>query len=306
MCQKSCTLDESRISLHNVIFFNIILLMSCNVMGRESDDEVKQVKIGNFAVSGTTQPGTASGFGQNIIDKYSSLGVFYPLITLGKNQSFTQIIPEIIYGIRDDLSILLAFPTAINFKYGGYHSSGSLDLTVQMEYVPWAHHKPTYTNQISLVGWITLPTGNEYKIPATGFGSPSFFLGFTAVHLATEWYAYTSNGGLITTKNDMGIKPGNQFVYQAGFGKNITYASDKWTFMWMVEMSGTYIKKTKIDGIIVNDSQVHSVTIGPALWFSTNNLIVEFGVAPVAYQNLLANQLKSSCVISIYTACRFN
>ncbi len=188
MCQKQFVFYKNLFSLKRRSFFLTIITMCAIVIARESDDDVKQVKVGNFAVSGTTQPGTASGFGQNIIDKYSSLGIFYPLITLGKDQNFTQIISEVIYGIRDDLSILLSFPTAVKFKYDGYRSSGSLDIIVQMEYAPYEQHMPTYSNQFSLVGSVILPTGNECKIPATGHGSPSFLLGFVAVHLSTEWY----------------------------------------------------------------------------------------------------------------------
>ena len=292
--------------LLNKILFLGLAIISVVVIAREIDDQVQQVKIGNLAVSGTTQPGTASGFGQNIIDKYSTLAIFYPYITLGKNQSFTQIIPEIIYGIRDDLSILLAFSTAVKFKYDGYRSSGSLDAVVQMEYAPYLKQTPTYTNQISFVGSVYLPTGNECKMPATGYGSPSFFLGVVAVHLATEWYAYTSHGGLLTTKNDLGIKPGNQFVYQAGVGKNIAYSPNRWTLMWMVELNGMYQKKTKIDGIIDNNSGLHTITVGPSVWFSTNRFVLEVGAVPIVYQSISFEQFKSSCVITIYTGCRFN
>lgn len=276
------------------------------LIARQSDDEVELVKVGNFAVPGATQPFAVLGFGQTIIDKYNTLGYLSVVSDLGKRQNFTLLDAEILYGIRDDLSLLLAFPTAVKYTYDGYHSSGSLDLLVQLEYAAYAQHKPTYTNQISLVSWMTLPTGNECKIPATGFGSPSFFLGFVLLHLATEWYAYTSHGVLLTTKNDSGLKPGNQFLYQAGLGKNIAYVSDKWTLMWMVEFNGLYEKKSKTNGILDNNSGSNSIIVGPALYFATKSFVLQLGAAPVVYQNLFGEQLKSSCLLSICTGYRFN
>ena len=275
------------------------------LMARESDDE-EQIRVGNFAVPGAMQPFPVLGFGQTVIDKYNALGYVSFVGEPGEHQNFSQIIPEVLYGVRDDLSLLLAFPTAVTFKYDGYRSSGSLDVVLQMEYAPYAQHKPTYTNQISLVGWVSLPSGNECKIPPTGFGSPSFFLGFVLLHLATEWYAYTSHGGLLTTKNNLGIKPGNQFFYQAGVGKNIAYSPHRWTLMWMLEFDGLYEKKSKIDGVLDNVSGSNTIILGPALYFSTQRFVLQVGVAPVVYQKSPLQELKSSCVVSVCTGYRFN
>jgi hypothetical protein len=288
-----------------IIIF-IIFVACLNVIAKESgDDEVHQVKVGNFAVRGTMQPGPLLGFGQNIVDQYDTLGVFYSVFNLGKDLNFTHIVPEVLYGLRDDLSIILAFPIAKN-KYQNHSSSGMSDVVVQLEYAIFGDHKPTYTNQISLVGSMAFPSGNECKNPSIGFGSPSFFLGFVLEHLATEWYAYTSYGGFITTKNDTGIQSGNQFLYQAGFGKNIAYCPNRWICMWMVEFSGIYQKKSKVNGCIDDNSGSNSILIGPALWFSTDRVIVQAGAAPFVYQNLFGcGQLRSSCFISVYTAFRF-
>ena len=288
------------------LFFSIAMVHGI-IIGKESgDDEVNQVKVGNFAVRGSMQPGPMLGFGQNIVDQYDTLGILYSLINLGNGFNFTHVAPEILYGVRDDLSILLALPIAAKFKHDGHSSSGLSDLVVQMEYAPYAQHEPTYTNQVSLVGAVSLPTGNECKNPPVGFGSPSIFLGFVAEHLATEWYAYTSYGGLITTKNDDGTKSGNQFLYQGGFGKNITYSPNKWILMWMVELSGLYQQKTKVNGCPDDNSGSNSIIVGPSLWFSTNRFILEVGAAPYVYQNLFGcGQARGSCVISIYTGFRF-
>lgn len=259
---------------------------------RESDED-KQVKIGNLAVAGTNQPGPLLSFGQYIITECEALGMAYPSWFSGKNKSFTDLLPYVVYGLREDMSITLAFPTALSFKQNGCHSSGSQDMYVQLEYAFYAKHHNAETNQLTLVTTVFLPSGNECKNPATGFGSPSIFLGVTASHLATEWYCFTSYGALFTTKYNH-IKFGNQFFYQAGVGKNIAYRADKWLLMWMVEMYGWYAQKTKVNGVTDNNSGFNMVILGPSLWFSTNRLIIQFGVAPVVYQHLFGEQLKNS------------
>lgn len=275
------------------------------LQAKESDEGPPRPKVGNFAVRGTMQPGPLLGFGQNIIDKHDCLGIVFPSWFFGKKKSFVEVLPYILYGILDDLSVLLAFPTAARFSYDGHHSSGSEDIFLQFEYAPYSHHGRTATNQISLVGAIYLPSGNECKNPATGFGSPSFFLGVVAEHLAIEWYAYTSYGALLTTSHDNHTKSGNQFFYQAGFGKNIAYCPERWTFMWMVEANGMYEQKDRVNGIVDQNSGFNMILVGPSLWFSTERIFLQFGAAAVAHQHFFGNQTTESAFISGSFGVRF-
>jgi hypothetical protein len=296
---------QKSIRIKNILF--LCALVACATMhSKESDDEVKQVKVGNFAVDGTMQPGPALGFGQNIIDKGDTLGILYPATILGKGLNLTEITAEIIYGVRDDLSILVAFPTALYFKLDGCRSAGSIDTIVQLEYVPYSQHKPTYTHQVSVVGAMYFPTGDECKIPATGFGSPSFFLGVVAAHYEPYWLGYMSFGAFLPTKNMEGVRAGNSLYYQFGYGRNIAYSPEKWTLMWMLELSGTYTQRSRVNGIVEKISGSNIVSVGPALWFSTQRFFLQIGVDPVVSQHLFGQQEgKTSVLISLYTGIRF-
>src|SRR5205085_12307482 len=150
------------------------------------------------------------------------------------------------------------------------------------------------------------PTGNYSKNPSTGFGSPSFLLGVTAYRLATEWYWYTSYGALLTTRHGNDSKGANHFLYQAGFGKNIAYATDKWTLMWELEFSGIYEQKKKIHGEVDQDSGGNTIFFGPSLWFSTQRIFLLASVAPVIYEHLFGEQIKSKVLLSIYFGGKFN
>ena len=162
------------------------------------------------------------GFGENIIEQGDALIGVFPSWIVGENQRFAEILPSLLYGVRDDFSILWGFPTALSYKEEGNHSSGFSDLFVQFEYAFYAKQKKTWTNEFTIVASVFLPTGNECKIPATGLGSPNFFLGVTTSHLSVEWYFYLSGGGFFATHYDNN-KIGNRFIYEFGFGKVCTF-----------------------------------------------------------------------------------
>ena len=296
-----CVIKKGVFVLKKLLFIGLSIGML--LIAREPDEH-DQVKVGNFAVPGTLQPGPLLGFGQNIITKNEALAVGFFDFIVWKNKNLAEAIPYFLYAPRDDFSIFLGFPTAMRFKDDGHVSSGSEDMALQFEYAFYANHKPTFTNQFTLVTAVYLPTGSDLKNPATGFGSPSFFAGVTATHLATEWYCYTSYGALFTTKHD-NSKAGNQFFYQAGFGKNIAYSADKWMLMWMVEMYGWYEQKWKTCGVIDNNSGFNMVVLGPSLWFSTNDIFAQLGIAPVVTQHLFGEQSRNSFFVAFDLGVRF-
>ncbi len=293
----------------NKIVFLCAMIACVNIHAKEGEtpaEEMRQVKEGNFAVDGTMQPGPSLGFGQNIIDKGDTLGIFYPVMILGKKKNLTEIAIEILYGMREDLSVLVAFPTAVHFKEDGNRSSGSIDTIVQFEYAFYAEHKPTYTNQLSAVAAMYFPTGDECKVPATGFGSPSFFLGVVAAHYEPYWLGYTSFGAFLPTKNMEGVRAGNNFYYQFGYGRNIAYSPNKWILMWSFELSGIYSQKSRVNGVVEKNSGSNIVYVGPALWFSTQRFFLEIGVDPIVSQHLFGEQEgKTTALLSVYTGFRF-
>ncbi len=211
------------------LFFLCVITVVGSLYSRESDKhEVGQMKIGNLALPGSQQPGPLVGFGQNIVDRYDLQMFVFVGFLKGHRKNFTEVGPSIVYGIRDNLSLFIELPIAASFTLNGQHSSGQEDLLIQLEYAFYTYETETCTDELTLVTSFSLPSGNDCKEPETGFGSPSFFLGATASHLATDWYYYVSPGVLLTTKYGNNTKSGNQFFYQAGFGRNIAYCPDKW------------------------------------------------------------------------------
>lgn len=287
----------------NKLICGISIFLTINP--RESDN-IEQLKIGNFAVSGTMQPVPFLGFGENIIDRYDTLGCLFPSFTVGKNESFSDITPYILYGVSDYFSVLLGFPTALRYKQEDCRSSGSSDALLQFEYAYYIKQKETWTNELTIVASLILPTGNECKTPSTGLGSTNFFLGLTASHLSTEWYLYGSGGVFLATPYDNNTKVGNRFLYELGLGKNIAYSKDNWILLWMIEFVGLYAQKSRIRGIINNDSGSNRLLLGPSLWFSTQRIIIQGGIAPVISHHRSGKQSKTSFFAGISVCAKFN
>lgn len=287
------------------IFCAVICLILESVMhAHVADTKFEPLKIGNLSLSASQQPGPLLGFGQNIIDKGDFLFYNYVDALLGDHKTFVEVEPALLYGLQDNLSVYFEVPVAATLKWGDFRSSGLEDMFVQFEYAPYSHNSQKANKQITTLAALYFPTGSIRKFPITGADSPSVFLGFTANYLATDWYCYLSSGGIITTEHN-NTRAGSQFLYQAGFGRNIAYKSEQWTFMWMVEMSGNYTQKRKIDGIVNPNTGGNVILLGPSLWFSTPRFIMQAGVAGVPYQHLFGTQFSNKIYYALNCAWKF-
>lgn len=285
----------------------LFIATTAHLTAKESDeDEVKQLKIGNLAVSGSQQISPLLGFGQTVVDKGDLLLFLLPDFLIGHHKKLSELIPCFLYGIRDDLSFFLETPIAARFESEGNVSSGPEDMIFQLEYAFFHEEKERFSNAMTLVTTLLLPFGDDTLEPSTGFGSTSFFLGLTASHIATDWYYYVSPGAVLTTSHDCRTKSGNQFLYQAGIGKNIAYSSDKWVFSWLIELIGTYTQKSKVNGVTDQNSGSNIVLLAPSLWFSTQKLIIQASIGPFIYQHLFGQQQKNFFLVSFNFGWKFN
>lgn len=262
-------------------------------------------RIGNFALPSSQQPGTLYGFGQNVIDQGDLLvGTTTPFDIGQRNTNFSTVAPYLLYGIRDDTAIFITLPIAAQFNQGCHSSSGLQDATIQIEYIPYRHQTEDGNIEISLVGSLLLPFGNSQKKPRTGYGSPTFFIGTTMRYLSTEWYWFISPGAFFTTTHTKN-RAGNTFLYQAGFGKNIGYESDKWLSMLSLELNGICIQKDTQCGILNPNTGSNLVALGPSIWFSTQRFIFQAGISPIVYQHWNGNQAKSTLLINLNFTWKF-
>ncbi len=255
-------------------------------------------KIGNFIFPESQQPGPLLSFGQNIIDKNETIIYLSPDDFQGHDKHMIDIVPSMVYGITDKFSAFLNVPIAASFKDQQNHSSGFEDIFLQFEYAFYAKATYAYTDQATVVTNVTFPTGSSTVQPPTGFGSPSFFYGVTFERTYVDWFLFTSPGAVLTTSED-NTKFGDQFLYQAGIGRNIFDIDTSWLFASMVEVNGIYSEKNKISGVIDPNSGGNTVYVTPSLWISSKNLIFQFGVGFPIIQDLFGSQRTNNYLLAL-------
>ncbi len=279
---------------------------------RQKQDPVEQIKQGNFSLKASQQPGPLMSFGQNMVDK-NDTQLFVIVDDLqGQNRQLVTVIPTVLHGLRDDFSLYIQLPIVAKFQenYGSI-MRGVQDLLVQLE---WAFYDKTTvdtTNQISLVGNMTVPTGSspelDFRVGPRLFGSygtPTFFIGFTANYFTPEWYPFVSAGVKLMTPNDT-IQYGHQYLYQWGLSKNICYRADRYIFNIMIEFDGTYRQKNMVRGVINQNSGGNQILFGPSLWYSTPHWNIQAGCSWYVYQQLYGVQNKDNYIVSVDVGYKF-
>lgn len=257
---------------------------------KDKDDDEEPLKIGNFALPGSQQPGPLVGFGQSIIDKGQQQIYLSGAAFIGKHSYHSEIIATYIYGITDEFSIHLDVPYEPANKDGPNKSSGFSDLAVQLEYAYYSKSEKCWSEQATIVGAVFFPNGSREKDPSTGHGSPSFFAGLTYNHTAIDWLYFGAAGMLLTTKNK-DYRAGYGFLYQGGIGRNIC-SPPGWIYAGILEFIGEYECTDIIFDATDPDSGGNVISIVPSIWISSDNLILQLGVGYAVVEHLFGDQRK--------------
>lgn len=263
------------------------------------------IPIGNFALPVSQRPGPFFGFGQNFAEKNNIIVSATALHTKGCHQLFDDVTPALLYGVNDRLSLLFYAPIAARFCVEQNRSHGIEDVFAQAEYIFFEDGTSTVSNYMSLVGNVSLPAGSSTKVPPTGFGSPSFFVGITLGRLEDRWYYFGSPGALITATHH-GHRLGNQFFYQGGIGRNIAYQSERWLLTFILEFAGIYGQRNRFGDFYDDHSGGNRILFGPSLWFATQHFNLHVGIAGFVFQKLNGSQQKNNYTAGVNIGWKFH
>lgn len=290
----------------NIIVYSLVFLFTlpslysspfnANSGEEQKVKEEELPKIGNFALPTSQQPGPLVGLGQNIIDRNQTQLFLFADDFVGIKKHMVDLIPSILYGVRDDFSIFFNVPIAASYKGNKSRSSGFEDMFLQFEYAFYTNKTSRFIDQATFITNVTFPTGSTKKQPSTGFGSSCFLLAGTFSRMYSDWFGFTSPGVILTTSRH-GTKFGNEYLYQFGFGRNILSIDSEWIFAWMLEIDGQYTEKNKIMGAADCNSGGNIVYITPSLWISSKKMIIQLGVGVPPIQHLFGNQKREKYLL---------
>src|SRR5580704_16379352 len=114
-----------------LIIFNLNLFFNNLIFARDQD-RIEHVIAGNLSLPTSQQPGPLFCFGQTVIDKGDFQGYLFGDAIWGKCNLSSDLLPYIIYGITDNLSLTAGIPFALKFKENSCRSSGIEDLYLQL------------------------------------------------------------------------------------------------------------------------------------------------------------------------------
>jgi hypothetical protein len=285
-------------TLNSYLLYFLINIFICNAYAHaETKNNNQPPSIGNFALPFSQQPGAFVSFGQNTLEKGKTQIYIYGDDYEGDQQSYIDLMPSIVYGISDKLSAYLAFPYAASYRLENHHSSGISDVLLQLEYIFYSKENRIYSDTATLVLNTTFPTGSTTKNPPTGYGAQTYFLGATYSRMFTDWLIFLSPGYLATTSHH-GTKLGNNFLYEFGLGKNISYKKSQYILSWLLELNGTYYGKDKINGTTEPNSGGNIIYAVPSIWFSTQHLIFQSGIGWAIAQKWNSSQRRSTYLLA--------
>jgi hypothetical protein len=269
----------------------------------EEPKEIEPPRFGNFSLPISQQPAALFGFGGNIIAKNEIQLYFFADEFVGKKRAITDLIPGILFGVTDDLSLFFNAPFTPIMRDCRHRSSGLEDFFIQLEYSFYSKKTLDYEDQATIVANITVPTGSVKKNPPTGFGAPSFFIGTTFYRTYVHWILITEHGAILTT-SDHRTKIGDQFLYQYGVGRTIA-TPPGYIYAWLVELTGQYYKKNRIHGQLDPNSGGNYIFITPSLWVSSKNFLIQAGFSFPINQNIFGKQQRLDYAFNLNCAWSF-
>ncbi len=275
----------------------------CDEKKEEAADE-KPIKKGNLLLRGSQQPTPLIAFGERVIDSGEVQALFYGDYFKTTKGYYIDTVPGLVYGINDSLSVFINFPFIPTYKDLCDRSSGPGDIFVQFEYAFYNKTTRCSSRQATVVTNISFPTGSSHSKPATGIGSPSFFLGTTYNYTGTYWLSFASGGVIFPTFRDNN-KHSDIYLYQWGIGHNIP-APKGCILAWILEFDGLYSYRNIVNCCVDPNSGGNILYVTPSLWFSNNKFFLQIGAGGVVTQQPNGKQSKYTYQIVWNAGWTFN
>jgi len=284
------------------IFSALFLVLTKTLLGSlcpttsDQGNDITQVQEGNFALPFSQQPIPLVSFSNNLLEQgqvqFLTLVDDYGI----QNGHYVDAIPGLLYGVTDNFSAFFNIPIAVSYQNDPATATGLEDISLSLQYAFYTRNTKECATQAILMSTFFFPTGSFEKQPPTGTGAMSYLIAGIYAKTCVKWMFSCAAGALLTSEHHRN-RVGYQYFYQGTVGRNIKSVPGCYILTCMVDIDGRYSTRDKVADIIMPDSGGNQILVTPSLFFSTKNLLLQFGIGGAIFEHLNGHQNPSTYVV---------
>lgn len=234
------------------------------------------------------------GFGNTILKKNELIigqGLYNFQFERGRA---TFLLPALLYGITDSLSLSLYASIASNEQEGGCRDISSFGISNTSIVGEYAFFKKKHSTtdieyRATLYCNLGLPVPDQ-KIPPLGYESTTFLLG-TAGKISTQsWRVFSFLGALLPTKANR-TEYGKQFFYEIGCGVSLKHTKT-FSAIMLLECDGRFMQQDTTGPMLDPDSGGSIVLVGPGIVLRHGRFVFDGAFQAPVFQSLNGKQEK--------------
>jgi len=193
---------------------------------------------------------------------------------------------EILYGLRDYLSLTLRIPQILerDGKNGG--SSGLGDMELRAKYRFYKKDMLGAQHKVSGVFGVKAPTGNDDRRPALGTGTTDVLVGGSYGYESRTWYHFLTVRYRYRTESSGSRSPGDRLFIDGAIGYRPWRREYlEWDLVGLIETNLEVDFKDEFQGSALPDTGGNTLWLGPTGLLSYRNLMFKGGLQFPIYEN---------------------
>ena len=197
---------------------------------------------------------------------------------------------EIIYGLRDYLSLTLSVPHILEREDEGQSSSGLGDIELRAKYRFYKKDMLGAQHKITGILGVKAPTGDKDARPALGTGTTDVLFGATYGYESRTWYHFLTTRFRYRTESG-NRDPGNRLFTDGALGYRPWRREYlEWDFVALLETNFELEFKDEFRGAVLPDAGGNRLWLGPTGLLSYRNIMFKGGIQFPVYDDQNGDQ----------------
>jgi len=197
---------------------------------------------------------------------------------------------EILYGLKEYLSLTLRVPQIIDRDSGSDNSSGLGDMELRAKYRFYKKDMLGSQQKITGIFGVKAPTGDRDSTPALGTGTTDFLFGASYGYESRTWYHFLTARYRYRTKSGS-RNPGDRLFIDAALGyRPWRREYFEWDFVTLLETNLEIEFKNAFRNSILPNTGGNRFWLGPTGLLSYRNIMLKGGAQFPVYEDQNGDQ----------------